>query len=422
MNIITLKIFLLLFIFNINITPQIWEDQSFNPNIDLHSILFLDTLNGWVVGDEGTLLKTTNGGILWENLNLDFDGRFIKIKLVDSTSLFILTDNSDRGQGFFISDDFGETWEFTLLPFDEYFFLDFHFLNINVGFITGLLGKTFKTIDGMRTWQNIDDPNNFFAHNSIFFKDENTGWITGGRIDIIGFIKKTTDAGETWNNLIYVIEPLNHLYMMNADTFWVAGGDPEYGGWVYLSIDSGNSWELQQMPEGVITRGHILFINKKIGFTSGAGNILETRDLGITWNIVYEAAAFFESISSPDGKHFWFCGSGGFILKYTDTTTILTSVIEEYKPKEFNIIDNINIYPNPFNNSTQIAFNINKEEKVNIYIYDILGKKIDTITENVMNVGSHKIFYENNYLASGHYLINFVIKGYIFTKKIQILK
>lgn len=417
-----IKIYLLILLLNFNSYPQIWEIQKQNENIDYYSILFLDTLNGWVTGDSGTLLKTTDGGQNWVNNNLDFDGRLIKIKQVDSTTLFILTDNSDRGHGIFASEDLGETWEFTAMPFDDFYFLDFHFLNKDTGFVTGLLGKTFKTYDGMRTWINIDDPNNFFAHKSIFFIDENIGWITGGRIDIIGFIKKTTNGGETWEELIRVIEPLNHLYMMNSDTFWVAGGDPEYGGWVYLSIDGGNTWQLQQMPEGVITLGYILFINKKIGFTSGAGKIMVTRNLGATWEIAYEGDSFFESISSPDGKHFWFCGTSGYILKYTDTTTIVTSLFEEKNNKEFNIINEININPNPFNNSTQISFNLLSEEKVEIYIYDMLGRKIEKIFEDVLYVGSHKIFYKNNTLASGNYLINFVIKGYVFSKKIQILK
>lgn len=36
---------------------------------DLRDLYFLDSLRGWVSGDAGTILRTTNGGINWTNLN-----------------------------------------------------------------------------------------------------------------------------------------------------------------------------------------------------------------------------------------------------------------------------------------------------------------------------------------------------------------
>ena len=50
-------------------------------------------------------------------------------------------------------------------------------------------------------------------------------------------------------------------------------------------------------------------------------------------------------------------------------------------------------YPNPFNPSTNISFTINKSEKVNIIIHDILGRIVDS-KEYALSRGSYRIKYE----------------------------
>ena len=58
-------------------------------------------------------------------------------------------------------------------------------------------------------------------------------------------------------------------------------------------------------------------------------------------------------------------------------------------PTQFALHQN---YPNPFNPSTQISFDVpNGSELVRLNIYNILGKKVSTLLNNVVNPGKHKI-------------------------------
>ena len=62
-------------------------------------------------------------------------------------------------------------------------------------------------------------------------------------------------------------------------------------------------------------------------------------------------------------------------------------------------------YPNPFNGLTVIQFNLPKREKVNLKIFDLIGREIETLVDDELNSGLHHIYFEaSNYnLSSGIY-------------------
>jgi hypothetical protein len=60
-------------------------------------------------------------------------------------------------------------------------------------------------------------------------------------------------------------------------------------------------------------------------------------------------------------------------------------------------------YPNPFNNSTVIKYGLTKTGSVRIDIYDILGRKVETIINKVQNPGYYEIRWEADNLPSGIY-------------------
>ena len=62
-------------------------------------------------------------------------------------------------------------------------------------------------------------------------------------------------------------------------------------------------------------------------------------------------------------------------------------------------------YPNPFNGLTVIQFNLPKIEKVNLKIFDLIGREIATLVDDELNSGLHHIYFEaSNYnLSSGIY-------------------
>ncbi len=60
-------------------------------------------------------------------------------------------------------------------------------------------------------------------------------------------------------------------------------------------------------------------------------------------------------------------------------------------------------YPNPFNASTHIRFDLPSREHVKIEVFDILGRKVTTLTDAVYEKGSHQVSFNASNLSSGTY-------------------
>jgi hypothetical protein len=88
-------------------------------------------------------------------------------------------------------------------------------------------------------------------------------------------------------------------------------------------------------------------------------------------------------------------------------------------PKEYNLEQN---YPNPFNPMTKINFDLPKSGMVSIKIYDILGKEIKTILNEVKNPGSYSIELDCSAFLSGVYFYKIETGGFISTKKMILIK
>ncbi len=148
---------------------------------------------GWAIGDDGTILKTTNGGSQW----------------VIQTSPVI---------GFF----------------NDVFFID-----ANYGWIVGNGGYILRTTNGGTTWENVK-PSSFDGHlQGTFFLSKDTGFVIGP-----GNILKTTDGGVTW---IKKQHPLIYGYditFTDSKNGWAVGS----GGTIIRAIDGGEQWYKQTTP------------------------------------------------------------------------------------------------------------------------------------------------------------------------------
>ncbi len=80
-------------------------------------------------------------------------------------------------------------------------------------------------------------------------------------------------------------------------------------------------------------------------------------------------------------------------------------------------------YPNPYNASTTINFSIPKQSHVKIVVYDVLGREVGVLVNNLMNYGEHNLSFEANNLASGLYFYSMYLDGNLFeTKKMVLVK
>ncbi len=79
-------------------------------------------------------------------------------------------------------------------------------------------------------------------------------------------------------------------------------------------------------------------------------------------------------------------------------------------------------YPNPFNPSTSIKYQIKDEGFVSLIIYDILGKKIVTLVNEYKNAGYYKVDFSANEFPSGVYIYKLSVNGFISVKKMLLSK
>jgi hypothetical protein len=84
-------------------------------------------------------------------------------------------------------------------------------------------------------------------------------------------------------------------------------------------------------------------------------------------------------------------------------------------------------YPNPFNPITEIRFTLPKSEKVELVIYDVLGRKVSKLIDASMSSGRHTAIWNGtddygNAVASGVYFYRLESKNFTQTKKMILMK
>ena len=81
-----------------------------------------------------------------------------------------------------------------------------------------------------------------------------------------------------------------------------------------------------------------------------------------------------------------------FVAKFGDVVTGMTRSTN--LPQGFRLLPN---YPNPFNQSTVIAFYLDHAERVLLRIYDIRGREVATLVNKSLPRGGHKIRWRGQY-------------------------
>jgi len=81
-----------------------------------------------------------------------------------------------------------------------------------------------------------------------------------------------------------------------------------------------------------------------------------------------------------------------------------------------------NAYPNPFNPSVNLPFELSENALVKIEIFDITGRKMATVLHAKLDAGSHTIRFNAKNFASGLYLVKFQAGNQLKTTQITLIK
>lgn len=109
---------------------------------------------------------------------------------------------------------------------------------------------------------------------------------------------------------------------------------------------------------------------------------------------------------------------GGFFYSYSN---IITGVKTNHEllPERYQLYQN---YPNPFNPSTIITWQQPSESHVLLKIYNILGKEVSTIVNEIKPAGKYKITFDASNLASGVYFYRLITNSFNETKKMILIR
>jgi len=86
---------------------------------------------------------------------------------------------------------------------------------------------------------------------------------------------------------------------------------------------------------------------------------------------------------------------------------------------EFRLAQN---YPNPFNPSTSISYSVAEMSNVTLRVYDILGRVVATLVNDVQAPGQYNVNFDAARLASGTYIYRIEAGDFMSTKKMLLIK
>lgn len=178
-----------------------WNNYLY-PDEYFLAIFFLDSLNGWMGGEYGKLMGTTNGGISWFNANVDsnlFSGFAIRnFRFFTAQYGYAVGGYMDLAGVIWRTDNGGESWSVQGVAPEP--ILDLHFIDstkiLAVGGDLDFGSGKVTSEDGGLSWQ-YTYLGIFGEANAIAFRTPAEAWSPLG---FTGTIMFTQDSGETWIN------------------------------------------------------------------------------------------------------------------------------------------------------------------------------------------------------------------------------
>lgn len=206
-----------------------WHDIT-PPNTKVFNAQsFVDARRGWIVGVNGQVYRTVDGGDSWQGLDPGAGAgkRLLRVEFHDARLGWIAV----AGERWILkTTDGGDSWRQVTVDLKDGF-TDLQFLDANVGFATGHDGILAKTTDGGERWANIGFGNQAKMV-AVWFADLLHGWVAASEI------RATSDGGASWRSQGKPPKSINDLVFADAREGWAVGDEG-----VFLhTTDGGASW------------------------------------------------------------------------------------------------------------------------------------------------------------------------------------
>lgn len=434
--------------------------------------------------DKIVLTKSIDGGLTWyDTRNLPSPRCSLPIAYQRGREVWIMARCSQRLK-WFKSNDLGENWSIidTLIQdnssqglcfagtTEKLYFLYYLFNNYNQLMLT-------HWIDSTRNWAEphevirltfwMPQPISFEAIGDTLYilcNDRPPGWWEEQ------FFIKSTDGGLTWSEQMFLSDiDTEHsqegAMAIDGQRILVTWYDYKYGSYGgfngdilgRLSTDGGESWggeirltynQMGHTSSPVVYGNRLNVIWEDLRYRQGSDHYIElshscSYDDGVTWSPTELITPSPNKSIVPFAKIDW--NSGNIHLGYIDdlgdengllyTTGSDFIGIEEdppHLPEAPTILTN---YPNPFNESTVIEYELFRSHegtnraifKVELKIYNLLGKEVKTLVNECQPSGEYSITwngmdFNGNEVVSGVYFVNLIAGEYSQTRKILLVR
>jgi endoglucanase len=130
-----------------------------------------------------------------------------------------------------------------------------------------------------------------------------------------------------------------------------------------------------------------------------------------------------KSLTAHDPRVFWNSKEFGSNAPQlvVQTATGLQSVT---KPLTFELdapaVEKLRLttYPNPFHGSSIITFHLDRSAQTNLTVYDVTGRRVAVLVNNMLHAGNHRVVFQPEAHASGVYILRMNIDGRTTTRKL----
>lgn len=312
------------------ITEAYWQPVTTGSSASLRGIHAVDNDIVWATGNEGTVLRTTDGGLNWNIFQLSPGLDIRDVHAFDDRTAYVLVVTEPAG--IHRTTDGGQTWkEIYRSPHDEAFLDSFTFLDRDRAIVFGdpIDGKflILTTVDGGESWSSaesipdaLEGEGAFAASGTCVVSNGETAWIgTGG---LASRVLRSTDAGRSWkatpSSMIFGVATTGvySVAFRDANHGVLVGGDytsPDVAERnAAFTTDGGITWTsvaAASLPRG--QRASVAWIpgRQDTLITVGRTGTDYSRDGGRTWAALNDQGYYALSFT-PNGEG-WAVGADG---------------------------------------------------------------------------------------------------------------
>jgi hypothetical protein len=109
----------------------------------------------------------------------------------------------------------------------------------------------------------------------------------------------------------------------------------------------------------------------------------------------------------------------GTIHDYAQTVSVEVREPVQARVYEYALEQN---YPNPFNPTTTIRYSLKELGKVSLRVYDVMGREVKVLVDGVQGAGEYSVVMDATGLSSGVYVYQLRVGGFVFTKKMMLVR